>query len=348
MSDLAQRLRATIASEGPITFARFMEEALYDDAEGFYAAPPIGRERHYVTSPHVSVAFAELLAREITRVRGVLGEPFAVVEVGAGDGTLASQIVSLIDVPYLAVDRSAGARGALAERGIAARASLDDVEPFRGVLLANELLDNVPFHRLRRRGDRIVEVYVGVDGDRFVEVEGDVTAEAAGAIVAAPRDGEERPASPGWRSFVLGAARALRQGVALVVDVGFAGAEAPGSVRGYRAQRLESDVLSEPGTRDISTGVDFDALIAAAKDAGFDVWGPVSQRDALLRLGLREWLEALRERQVRASEDGDARTAVRLFAERSRAPMLADPDHLGALKVLALGKGVEAPAFAVD
>jgi SAM-dependent MidA family methyltransferase len=333
---LGARLQKTIESEGPITFARFMEEALYDADEGFYTSPPVGKDLHYVTSPHVSIAFAELLAREIARMREAIGEPFTVVEAGAGDGTLASQVIAMLPgLPWIAIDRSSGARAACEARGVDARASLSGIQPFRGVLLANELLDNVPFHRVRMRNSELREVYVDVG---FVEVEGPVSAEALQAMRVAPAEGKDIAVSPEWIAFPHEVARVLQHGWAIVFDM-------VGGVRGYRAQRLTDDLLSEPGSRDITTGVDFDVVATAARDAGFDVWGPITQRDAMLRLGLREWLEELRAKQVAASSAGDARTAVRLYSERSRAPMLADPSQLGALNVLVFGRGVERPGF---
>jgi SAM-dependent MidA family methyltransferase len=343
---LARAIADEIAAHGPITFARFMERALYDPLDGDYVRPPIGADRDYVTSPHVSRAFAELLARELRRMRDEIGGAFRVVEVGAGDGTLAEQIVGsgvVARSAWVAVERSAGAQAALRARGFDVRASAHDVEPFEGVLLAHEVLDNVPFHRIRRRGDDLVEVFVDVRDGVFVEAERAVSEDARSALVDRP-SGAEFPVSPGWLSFIRDATSVVARGWVIVIDLGFARGEPAQSVRAYAGQRTTSDVLTDPGSRDITTGVDFAALAAAAGD--MQVWGPVTQREMLLALGLREWLGSLRDRQVQATEAGLSREAVSLFAERSRAPLLADPEHLGALKVLVLGRGVGAPSFA--
>ena len=181
VGDLKRRLLDRIETEGPISFAEFMEAALYDPAEGFYARPPIGERGHFVTSPHVSPAFGDLLARQLAECWDVLDRPrpFTVVELGAGDGTLGMQIVAAAaSVPelaealrYLAVERSAGARQSLSERGLEAHPDLASVGGFTGCVVANEVLDNVPFHRLRGRGSQVVEVLVGAEGGRLVEVE---------------------------------------------------------------------------------------------------------------------------------------------------------------------------------
>src|SRR6266571_5224741 len=91
-STLAARLRRRIREQGPITFADFMEAALYDPEEGFYTRPPVGEGGHFVTSPHVSRVFGELSGRQVEQMWEALGrpEPFSIVEAGAGDGTLAA------------------------------------------------------------------------------------------------------------------------------------------------------------------------------------------------------------------------------------------------------------------
>src|SRR5206468_1419434 len=92
---LADRLRARIRAEGPITFHDYMDAALYDERDGFYSRSPIGEEGDFVTSPHVSPAFGVLLAGQVEQFWHLLErpDPFHVIEAGAGDGTLAGQIL---------------------------------------------------------------------------------------------------------------------------------------------------------------------------------------------------------------------------------------------------------------
>ena len=103
---------AAVRDHGPISFAEFMEIALYGPG-GFYETPPVGEHGHFVTSPHVHPIFGRLVGEALRSMWESLGRPapFRVIEVGAGDGTLAAQIIdSLRDVPksYLAVERSPG------------------------------------------------------------------------------------------------------------------------------------------------------------------------------------------------------------------------------------------------
>jgi SAM-dependent MidA family methyltransferase len=356
---LKQRLVRRIRESGPISFAEFMEAALYDPTQGFYRDPPIGPDRHFVTSPHVSPAFGDLLARQLVEVWETLERPrpFTVVEVGAGDGTLARRILDALQVVpdlraslrYVAVERSADARRALAEVvDVEVHASLSDIGSRTGCLIANELLDNLPFHRLRNRDGRTTEVMVEADGDTLVETEAEPSTEALTALVQPLRPGEERPVSPDSLMLVREIAATIARGYSFLFDYGFGPEEAPGPVHAYRNHRVLADVLEDPGSQDVTASVDLDALTREAIRAGLTTWGPISQREALLAVGFRLWLSGVRRRQAEAEEAGNWREVNRLYAERSRATLLIDPDQLGALQLLVFGTaGLPPPASAL-
>jgi NADH dehydrogenase [ubiquinone] 1 alpha subcomplex assembly factor 7 len=354
---LRERLLARIRREGPITFAAFMEAALYDPEEGFYAGLPIGPDADFVTSPHISRAFGALLARQLGECWDLLGRPapFRVVEVGAGDGTLARRILADAGaVPELAavlryevVERSGAARAALAADGMEVRERLAGAGPAH-VVLANELLDNLPFHRLRERDGGVVEVLVGAEKERLVEVEARPTPEALAVLGAPLRPGEERPVSPAALSLLGEVASILRPGYAFLFDYGFERGERPTEVQAFLGHRVTGDLLSDPGTRDLTASVDLMALGRAAERNGLTVWGPVTQREALLGLGMRLWIQGVRRAQQDAEAREDHREAARLYSERSRASILVDDSKLGGLRLLVLGsEGLPAPAAAL-
>jgi SAM-dependent MidA family methyltransferase len=344
---LARRLIDRIRREGPISFADFMDAALYDPEEGFYANPPIGPHRHYVTSPHVSPAFGDLLARQVAECWDRLGRPspFTVVELGAGDGTLGRTILAAIrgvpdlaeSVHYIAVERTPGQVSALREAGLEGRGSLDEVDRVAGCIIANEVLDNLPFHRVRHRDGRTVEVRVGVDENRFIEVEAEPRSEVTNLI--------DRPLSPAAASLVRRLGQVLARGYSFFFDYGFGGESAPGPVHAYRDHGVTDEVLAEPGSRDVTAAVDLDVVGAEARRTGLQVWGPVSQREALLALGYRLWAAGVRARQADAEAASDWRGANRLFEARSRASILIDEGKLGSLALLAFGtEGLPPPA----
>lgn len=349
---LLRRLRQWIQREGPITFAEYMEAALYDPDDGFYARTPIGPDGHFVTSPHVSPAFGALVARQLAECWESLERPvpFTVVELGAGDGTLARGIIESMApflelgaaLRYLAVERTPGQSEALKAFGLETLDSLADAAPLAGCVLANELLDNVPFHRLRERGGRVLEVLVGAEDDRLVEVEGEPTEEALAALLRPLSPGEERPVSPEAVGIVREIAATLERGYAFLFDYGFVAGEAPGPVHAYRDHRVLAEVLEDPGGRDVTAAVDLEVIAREARGAGLQVWGPVSQHGALLALGYRLWSSGTRKRQA---ETDDARAANRLYEARSRASILIDPEKLGGLYLLAFGtEGLPPPA----
>jgi NADH dehydrogenase [ubiquinone] 1 alpha subcomplex assembly factor 7 len=349
---LGERLRSEIRTKGPITFAEFMEAALYDPDEGFYSRLPVGEGRHFVTSPHLSSVFGRLVARQVVDFWERLHRPapFDVVEVGAGDGTLAGQILRALPdeltrtIRYTAVDRSLAARTALADRGLAAAAGLDHVAgPRVGCVIANELLDNLPFHRVRGTAAGPCELYVGLEGDDFALVEGPLSSGELQAMVPSLKPEEESVVNRGALDFVDRGEALLERGYVWVIDYGSADTADTPSVHGYRDHRVHPDVLADPGSTDITAGVDFAALARHAAGRGLRVWGPVTQRDALLALGFHDIDEEAQRRQVEALDARRGLDAIRIYSDRNRANLLLGREGLGAAWVLCLGKGADGP-----
>ena len=105
---VAEAIRGAIRDHGPITFAEFMERALYGPG-GYYEDPPVGAAGDFVTGPHVHPVFGAMLGAAVAELFAFLGEPepIRIAEVGAGDGTLARQVLGALagrDVDYEAID----------------------------------------------------------------------------------------------------------------------------------------------------------------------------------------------------------------------------------------------------
>ena len=329
-------IRRAIEQRGPISFAEFMELALYG-ARGFYERPPVGERGHFVTSPHVHPVFADLLADGIRACWHALGrpDPLPLVEVGAGDGTLATQLRrALADVPkrYVVVERSTGARQALRrlQPPVQVAASLESIgQRLDGVVVANELLDNLPFRWVRRHvhGD-VHEVRVDVaDGD-FVSVDRPVDGDDEELVDAIPplAPGADGPVPVGALHLVERLARVLHCGYALFIDYEAGPAS---EIHGYRGQRPVEDVLSEPGTADITAGVDFRVLSGRAEALGLRSFPRVSQRSALTALGYDRWARHELGRQAEAQTTRSGREAVLAWSGRNAAALLVDPAGLG-------------------
>ena len=319
MNRLAARLRERIAATGPMPFSAFMESALYDGEDGFYArGARLGPRGAFTTAPVASPFFARALAGDLRSVWEGLGrpEPFTLVEVGPGDGSLAAGLVAALgDLPLDLVlcERSAGMLAQARERVPAARvAELSQLSGVRGAIVANEVHDACPAHRLRWPAELLVDV--GPDR-RFRLVEGPDAGALGDALLAAgiePRVGAEYEVSPAQAELQRTLAGALERGSLFVLDYGEAGAgryERPvARLRTYLGGRAGGDPLSAPGTQDITVDVDFGAVRRAGEDAGLRTTLDAAQGEWLLAHGAgaeiaarprhdpeRLWLEALSE-----------------------------------------------------
>ncbi|MDP9241549.1 MAG: SAM-dependent methyltransferase [Actinomycetota bacterium] len=344
--DVRRLITAAIDERGPITFAEYMELALYAPG-GFYDAPPVGAAGHFVTSPHVHEVFATLLPEALRELWEHLDRPghLRVVEVGAGDGTLARQLLERwagLPVDYTAVERSEGARAELSKLPVTVARDLREVGPISGgYVLANELLDNLPFRRVRGSERGPMEIRVGLEDARLVEIQTPCSVELqqlAGAIEL----GEELAVPVGAFRFIDDLAVTLHDGYALLID--YEGGR--NDLHGYRGQRVVEVDLDHPGSTDITAGVNLRAIARHAERAGFEVFPTVSQTSALTSLGYDRWVAQERERQG-ALLRGDAGTeAVRAWSSRNAAAELVDPAALGRLVWLTLAtRGGEPPSW---
>src|SRR5207244_1024569 len=132
-------------------------------------------------------------------------------------------------------------------------------------------------------------------------------------------------------------ARVLACGYILVIDYAGSAADAHSmEPHAYRRHRVTGELLQEPGSRDITVGVDFAALEARAGQLGLQVFGRVAQRDAMLALGFGAWFDGERRRQSGALDRREGRTAVMAWSDRNAASLLVDPGGLGRLQWLVL------------
>jgi NADH dehydrogenase [ubiquinone] 1 alpha subcomplex assembly factor 7 len=342
--DARDAVSDAIRDHGPITFAEYMEHALFGPG-GFFEDPPIGPDGHFVTSPHVHPVFAELLARAIVDLHGRLGEPrpFRVTEVGAGDGTLARQLVERLEdlgAAYAAVETSRGARRAL--ETIEGVQVAERLEASPHLILANELMDNLPFRRLRGTASGTKEVLIGLDGERLVENLGEPPPDEDVALA----EGEEAVLPEGAIAFVEEiAARLAHPGYALLIDYGGVG-EPGGPPHGYREHRPVEDLLDRPGSTDITSGIDFDLMATHAEAQGLIAFPSVTQRHALTALGFDHWVHEQLRWQAELLNRREGLDAVRAWSGRSRASLLVDPSALGRLRWLLLATpGLHAPSW---
>ena len=213
------------------------------------------------------------------------------------------------------------------------------------IVLAHELLDNLPFRRVRMTEDGPREVRVGLgDGDRLEEVLAAPDAEGLERAAGLMED-DEVVLPDGALAFVDRLAAVLTDGMALLIDYG--GVGSPGGLtHGYRSHRVTEDPLDEPGTADITSGVDFALIAERAQARGLVAFPSVTQRQALEALGFEAWARGELEAQHRMLDERDGLGAVRTWGARSRATLLVDPAALGRFRWLVLASpGPEPPAW---
>jgi SAM-dependent MidA family methyltransferase len=336
-------LRDRIRREGPISFADFMEAALYDPDAGYYSrGAPIGEGGDFVTSPSVSPAFAATLARRFARDAHGLEGPLDFVEVGAGGGRFLADFRAALERDHpavagrtrlTAVERAAAAREKLATLGVRVVTGADEL-PERSVvgwIFANELYDALPVARVRGAAPGLDELRVGTDGGRFVWV--------AAPAPAAWRDRLSRSGvtlEPGQVAEIRlhsmelhrRLARTLSRGRLVVFDYGHRArtlfhplARPGGTLAAHRGGRRGGDPLERPGYQDLTAHVDWDELVSVGEAEGLASEGPTRQGRFLTEAGLFDF--------------------AREEAQKWRAYRLVDPAGMGdEISVLVQSRGI--------
>ena len=371
MTAVEDHVRAEIARRGPLGFAELVAAALYLPGAGFYATGGrAGRRGDFLTSPEVGPLFGAVVARALDGWWAAAGSPdvFPVVEVGAGPGSLAVAVLAAEprcapSLRYVLVEVSARQRAQQAERlpleepseafAPGAEPVVDGAVPDPGprrpvvvslaesprlagpvVVLANELLDNLPFGLAERVAGHWHEVLVGERGGSFEEVLVPMGAEDGAGLDALVPDAPDRGRVPlaGSAAAWVREARLLAGAGGRVVafDYGRRTAELAARpwldwVRTYRGHQRGAHPFDALGTQDVTCEVPVDQLPTPASDRSQAEWLRAHGIEDLVEEGRRVW----RERAA----IGDL-AALRARSRLTEAAALTDPEGLGAFRVL--------------
>ncbi|MDE2778752.1 MAG: SAM-dependent methyltransferase [Chloroflexota bacterium] len=358
-------IRRRIARAGPITFAEFMDVALYWPDGGYYSASagdsptPFGPRGDYYTAPVVHPAFGALLAVQLYQFWLLLDRPtpFHVVEPGSGNGQLSRDVLAAArglpeafshSLRYLCLDRHPPDTTPGPPPAAAIAASGLPLRGLRGCILSNELIDAFPVHQVRLVDGRLREVFVtletaGGPGDApLVETLADPSTPALAArleeLEITLAEGQTAEICLDLESWSAAAASALDQGFVLTIDYGRTADELysaqlrpRGALVTYYRHTQTDAPLRRIGQQDITSQVDFTALVYAGRRAGLDPLGYTTQAQFLRNLDL----DRLRRRVTSCPlpvEEGAANRAGLLA--------LARPDGLGDFKVLVQGRNL--------
>lgn len=365
---LTRIIAAEIAARGGwISFARYMELALYAPGLGYYSggSRKFGVAGDFLTAPELTPLYGRALARQVAQVLAA-SSPL-VMEIGAGSGRLAADLLPALDALGCAPERYrilelSGELRARQEAMLTEHAPrfadrvewLEELpERFCGCLVGNEVLDAMPTHAVHwDPGDGVMERGVGLAEGRLVVAErpaaGALLAAAGALPVVAPYRSE---ISLAVRSWVAELARRVDRGALLLIDYGLARHELyhtqrdGGTLRCHYRHRVHEAPFWFPGLSDITSHVDFTAVAEAGFDAGLDVLGYATQANFLINCGIAELLlEERGQRDGLPAAGAGATAATDNLLARGAVNVLISPNEMGELfKVMALGRGMPGP-----
>lgn len=370
LTDLIAR---EIKNQGWISFARYMELALYAPGLGYYAggAHKFGDAQSggdFLTAPELTPLFGQALARQVAQVLAA-SKPH-VIEVGAGSGRLAADLLLALDALDHAPERYeilelSGELRARQAATIARHAPqllsrvhwLDALpEKFSGCLIGNEVLDAMPTHTVVWRENSLFESGVALaenaTGEQLTLAERPASQALINAAeilpVAAPYRGEISLAVRAWVAELAGR---IECGAMILLDYGLPRRELyhpqrdGGTVRCHYRHRVHDDPFWYPGLSDITSHVDFTAVAEAGFDAGLSVLGYTNQAQFLINCGIGELLQRIGEgKKVGAGETATTDTASANLRANGAVSVLLSPNEMGELfKVIALGRGMPQP-----
>ena len=344
-------IEAEIRAKGPITFARFMEVALYGE-HGYYTSH-VTAGADYATSPQMHPAFGALIAGYLYKAWQALGEPetFDVIELGAGDGGLSKDILDSVSIN--ASKREPALRGfkhslSYHPVDIQPRGSARPIEeppkpdPITGCVISNELLDAFPTHIFTIRNKRVFELYVDIDENNsfhFIEDQpsSNEIITRIGDLASTLPDGYRGEVNLRIRDWAINVKSLLNSGYVLTIDYGhqrdalYHPARYEGSIRCYRDHVLGQNPFRHIGQQDITAHVDFTAIREAMFEIVFTEIAPLqTQRDFLFDLGIGEYIQQIR---LDLSQTLDRIKSNTLMLQLRSINALIDARSLGNFKV---------------
>ncbi|MDD4963452.1 MAG: SAM-dependent methyltransferase [Gallionella sp.] len=350
---LTQLIQQEIAAQnGWISFARFMELALYAPALGYYTAGAhkLGAAGDFTTAPELSHLYGQTLARQMAQI--MAGSAPFILELGAGSGKLAEDMLAELEVlgclpeHYYILEVSADLRARqqarLQPRWQDRVVWLDALpDAFSGAIVANEVLDALPVHLVEWREEGVQERGVAWDGAAFVWqardiADADLLAAAHTLNPPAPYLSEICLAA---RGLIHSLATRLQQGAMVWIDYGFGAREYyhpqrnSGTLMCHYRHYAHDDPFFLPGLQDLTAHVNFTDIAECGIDAGLELLGYSNQAFFLINSGITELLKSTSPEDVRAYAP--------LSAQLQK---LTSPAEMGELfKVIALGKNFAEP-----
>jgi SAM-dependent MidA family methyltransferase len=338
-TELERRIVERLNRFGPMTFRDFMRTALYEPELGYYntGRPKIGARGDYYTSSNVHPAFGAVLAQAFAEQWAGSDEPLTIVEMGPGTGQLAVDVLTtlrdeqpatFVPLKYILVEASPAMRKHQQDKlttfgGCVSWCSPDQLElaPIRGIVFSNEFVDALPVHRVRHMNGLIEEQYVSaIDSDRLGFLWQQPSSKRLGEYIdriGLPlRQGQVVEINIDALDWLMRMSNAITGGLLVTIDYGdtaqhlWTSDRKSGTLRSFHLHKLTNSPLELVGEQDITSSVNFTALIEYGRDFGFEFVSYERQTAFLTRFGLIERI-ASRHAPGETLDDLQERLAVK-------------------------------------
>ena len=317
VQDLRKDIINLINRRGKITFADYMELALYHPEYGYYTSgkEKIGKKGDYYTSSDVHSVFGELIARQLEQMWRLLGSNrFTVVEIGAGKGWLCHDILNhikneypeffeKIDYKIVEISRDLIERQSDTLKGFEEKVSWESFSadgfsfsPIEGCFLSNEFVDSLSVHQVIVEDNCLKEIYVtttdGVLCEKIDELSNPELENYFKELNINLKDGQRAEVNLKALDWVKNISRCLNRGFVITIDYGYLAEElyseerCRGTLVCYFEHTTSENPYERIGNQDITSHVNLSSIIEAGIKSGLSTTGFVRQSNFLIALGI--------------------------------------------------------------
>ncbi len=315
--DLRKEISNLIHKRGKITFADFMELALYHPEYGYYTSgkEKIGKRGDYYTSSDVHSVFGELIARQLEQMWRLLGSnKFTVVEIGAGKGWLCHDILNFIrneyseffekiDYKIVEISEDLIERQSNTLKGLEEKVSWESFsengfsfDPIEGCFLSNEFVDSLPVHQVIVENSCLKEIYVTTTDDLFCEKIDELSClelrDYFDNSETYLKEGQRAEVNLKSLDWVRNISCCLNRGFVITIDYGHLAEELyseeryKGTLICYYEHTTSENPYERVGNQDITSHVNFNSIMEEGSKSGLSTTGFVRQSNFLIALGI--------------------------------------------------------------
>ncbi len=314
---MRKEIVSLINEKGKITFADFMDLALYHPEYGYYTSgkEKIGKRGDYYTSSDVHSVFGELIARQLEQMWRLLGSNrFTVVEIGAGKGWLCHDILNYvrneypeffekIDYKIVEISRNLIERQSNTLKGLEEKVSWESFSedgfsfnPIEGCFLSNEFVDSLPVHQVVVENNRLKEIYVTTTDDMFCEKIDELSNPELEDYFDNSKinlkEGQRAEVNLKALDWVKNISYCLNRGFVITMDYGhlaedlYSEERYRGTLMCYYEHTTSENPYERVGNQDITSHVNFSSIIEEGARSGLSTTGFTRQSNFLIALGI--------------------------------------------------------------